>query len=377
MPRKEFENVNLENSCNLPNEKEHFKLYKDIVCKVEEVRGNTYLIPRMLYKSFKEVFGEDTDIDVSSEDERLKKQGEDEVKILEQKANEYGFKDIDGEYKLQVYSANDFNMTKFNKKEYGISYGIFNLPNNEIIYAREILTGFADVPSYIQLTKNEYDAYIQKIDGNENIELPKIDERERIFCANYRNSGINYFSYNDVFHEEEKGSNSTIGAESIISVECFVCHTKFELNCSIPSNMKTFYCKCVNCDAELKIGNPNYNSEISTNREGLLKIMQLPNNIRTLQENEKIEILKNSIIKSKEILKNIKCDNSEYELSKRQQITKNNAMNNMKTKDYLQAYYEIVDFIENYGDNHNGKVYLTEKQEIYNLINMLFNEIKG
>lgn len=47
---------------------------------------------------------------------------------------------------------------------------------------------------------------------------------------------------------------------NIIDIECFACHKKFQLNLSIPSSQKTFYCKCPNCDAELKIGNPNYDN---------------------------------------------------------------------------------------------------------------------
>lgn len=48
---------------------------------------------------------------------------------------------------------------------------------------------------------------------------------------------------------------------NIIDIECFACHKKFQLNLSIPSSQKTFYCKCPNCDAELKIGNPNYDND--------------------------------------------------------------------------------------------------------------------
>lgn len=45
---------------------------------------------------------------------------------------------------------------------------------------------------------------------------------------------------------------------------CFICKTRFSLDFSvIPQNQETFYWTCPNCDAELKIGNPNYvkNSE--------------------------------------------------------------------------------------------------------------------
>ena len=105
--------------------------------------------------------------------------------------------------------------------------------------------------------------------------------------------------------------------------------------------------------------------------------MELPGNIRSLPKEEQNEVILKTIIKTNEILKNIQCDNSEYELSSRQKATKNNTLNNIKAGEFLEAYYEITDFIDNYGDNHNGKVFETEKQEIYNLIMILYNKIKG
>ena len=115
---------------------------------------------------------------------------------------------------------------------------------------------------------------------------------------------------------------------------------------------------------------------ILTDRDKLIKIMELPNNIRELSEKEINEIICVTIIKVSRLLKTIKSDNSEYQLSRRQQATKSNAINNIKSKDFLGAYYEIVDFVDDYGDRHNGKVFEMEKKEINNLISIIYNNIK-
>ncbi len=88
------------------------------------------------------------------------------------------------------------------------------------------------------------------------------------------------------------------------------------------------------------------------------------------------EIICETIIKVSKVLKEIQCDSSEYKLSERQQRTRNNAINNIKAKDFLEAYYEITDFVDDYGDRHNGKIFEIEKQEINNLISIIYNNIK-
>ncbi len=182
--------------------------------------------------------------------------------------------------------------------------------------------------------------------------------------------------------EKNKTANSDL-EKNMIEVECFACHTKFQLNRNIPSNEKTIYCRCPNCDAELKISNPNYIDKAekeqelnSNNRYILIKTMELPSDIRKLSEEERNKIISETIIKVSKVLKEIQCDDTEYELSKRQQATKNNAINNIKSKKFLEAYFEITDFVDDYGDRHNGKIFATEKKEINNLISIIYNNIK-
>lgn len=171
--------------------------------------------------------------------------------------------------------------------------------------------------------------------------------------------------------------------EPIANVKCFACNKKIKIDYShIPSNEKTFYWRCPECNAELKIGNPKYISkekkeyqEILMDRAKLIKTMQLPSNIRKLSQEEQNEIIRKTIMNVNEMLKNIYCDSFDYELSRRQKITRDNAIKNINQKEFLEAYYEIIDFADDYGDKHNGKIFEIEKQEILHLINNLYEII--
>lgn len=127
---------------------------------------------------------------------------------------------------------------------------------------------------------------------------------------------------------------------------------------------------------DLIVFNNESNEETLTDRDNLIKTMALPKNIRSLSEEERNEIICETIIKVSRLLKAIKCDSSEYQLSRRQQATKNNAINKIKAKEFLEAYYEIEDFVDDYGDKHNGKVFEIEKQEINTLMPIIYNDIK-
>ena len=75
------------------------------------------------------------------------------------------------------------------------------------------------------------------------------------------------------------------------------------------------------------------------------------------------------------VLNNIDVEQSNYILTRRQERTKENAISRMGNEDYLNSYYEIMGFVENYGDSHNGKVYEVEKQEIKRLIILLYQKL--
>lgn len=59
-------------------------------------------------------------------------------------------------------------------------------------------------------------------------------------------------------HEEREKLKNKKEESHSIDIECFACHKNFQVDYDIPSNQKTFYCKCPNCGAEIKRGNPNY-----------------------------------------------------------------------------------------------------------------------
>jgi len=110
---------------------------------------------------------------------------------------------------------------------------------------------------------------------------------------------------------------------------------------------------------------------ILSNREKLLKTMKLQANIRQLPQDDIKKLLKKTMLNVNNVIHNIQVEQSSYDFSDRQVITRNNAINEIKSQKFLDAYYEIVDFAEDYGDKHNGIVYEKEKQEIVYLMQML------
>jgi len=115
---------------------------------------------------------------------------------------------------------------------------------------------------------------------------------------------------------------------------------------------------------------------VLSDREKLLKSMELQNNIRQLSKEEINKILKKTMLNVNNIIHNIHVEQSNYSFSDRQIATKNNAIININNKEFLNAYYEIVDFVEDYGDRHNGIIYESEKQEIINMMQNLEKSIK-
>lgn len=115
---------------------------------------------------------------------------------------------------------------------------------------------------------------------------------------------------------------------------------------------------------------------VLSNREKLLKTMKIQDNIRQLSQEDINKILKKTMLNVNNVIHNIQLEQSAYSFSDRQMTTRNNAINNIKSKQFLDAYYEIIDFIEDYGDKHNGIVYEKERQEIVSLMQMLEKSMK-
>ena len=110
---------------------------------------------------------------------------------------------------------------------------------------------------------------------------------------------------------------------------------------------------------------------VLSNREKLLKAMKLQDNIRQLSQEDINKVLKKTMLNVNNVIHNIQVEQSSYNFSDRQVATRNNAINNIKSKQFLDAYYEIIDFAEDYEDKHNGIVYEKERQEIISLMQML------
>lgn len=110
---------------------------------------------------------------------------------------------------------------------------------------------------------------------------------------------------------------------------------------------------------------------VLSNREKLLKAMKLQDNIRQLSQEDINKVLKKTMLNVNNVIHNIQVEQSSYNFSDRQVATQNNAINNIKSKQFLDAYCEIIDFVEDYGDKHNGKIYENERQKIISLMQML------
>ena len=114
-----------------------------------------------------------------------------------------------------------------------------------------------------------------------------------------------------------------------------------------------------------------------TNREKLYNPMQLPKYIGQLQQEEVNNVITQTLKKINMVLNNIDVEQSNYILTRRQERTKENAISKMENEDYLNSYYEIMDFVENYGDSHNGIIYEVERREIKRLIILLYQKLNS
>ena len=107
-----------------------------------------------------------------------------------------------------------------------------------------------------------------------------------------------------------------------------------------------------------------------SNRDILLELLQLPNKIREYDKDEQyylihnvVEVLEKSIFIDKYVI-----NNENYILSKRQEETWQNALKCFQIKDYLNAYFEIIDFIDNYGNRENRNLFEIEMENVKSIL---------
>lgn len=85
----------------------------------------------------------------------------------------------------------------------------------------------------------------------------KIGNKEEIINQAFET--LTWEDNSEIIREESKVEHKEENkASKAIIVNCPVCQNEFKLNWNVPSSDKVFYCKCPNCNAEIKSENPNY-----------------------------------------------------------------------------------------------------------------------
>lgn len=109
-------------------------------------------------------------------------------------------------------------------------------------------------------------------------------------------------------------------------------------------------------------------------RELLQDALELKLKIRNLSNEEQKEILLNKISEIRECLQKISLAFEEYELSSRQKEVERLAL--IEDNGVVDTYWEIYDFIDDYGDSKNGRVYIEEVEELEKMLNNLEQKCK-
>ena len=116
-------------------------------------------------------------------------------------------------------------------------------------------------------------------------------------------------------------------------------------------------------------------------REELFNTMIIKNSkLWELPKNESNKILLKKIDEIKKLLYEFsrtgKLTIKIYDFSSRQNITNKLAREKIARKSFVDAYHEMVDFIDDYGDRHDGKIFVDEKKTLDELLNLLKDEIE-
>ena len=82
----------------------------------------------------------------------------------------------------------------------------------------------------------------------------------------------------------------------------------------------------------------------------------------------------NKISEIRECLQKISLAFEEYELSSRQKEVERLAL--IEDNGVVDTYWEIYDFIDDYGDSKNGRVYIEEVEELEKMLNNLEQKCK-
>ena len=104
-------------------------------------------------------------------------------------------------------------------------------------------------------------------------------------------------------------------------------------------------------------------------REILKEVLELKVQIRKLSNEEQVEILLTKITEVRERLKNISFAFEKYDLSNRQKEVERLAL--IEENSPVDTYWEIYDFIDDYGGTKNGRVHIEEVEELEKMLNNL------
>lgn len=125
--------------------------------------------------------------------------------------------------------------------------------------------------------KQEIKSFIKENIGNQKVLsyiLGAVNQQDKIYKIVYKaNCWITISGtlndnkaeiINDAIEKIEivESKNEDVQTSKNIVVDCPACNNSFELKWNVPATEKTFYCKCPNCNAEIKKENPNYRESL-------------------------------------------------------------------------------------------------------------------
>ena len=111
-----------------------------------------------------------------------------------------------------------------------------------------------------------------------------------------------------------------------------------------------------------------------TDRDLLKDALELKVQIRNLSSEEQKEILLNKISEIRECLQKISLAFEPYELSSRQKEVERLAL--IGDTSIVDTYWEIYDFIDDYGATKKGRVYIDEVEQLRKLLDNLEQKCK-
>lgn len=108
-------------------------------------------------------------------------------------------------------------------------------------------------------------------------------------------------------------------------------------------------------------------SDSLISRQELKSILAPSENFKRLTEAEKLYVIYSKLQSLEELYLEEKDSFSkeEYFISTKQVVMLDNMMDESNSEHYIEAYFSLLDFLEDGGNNHDDKIYLQELDEVY------------